>query len=82
MEAFMEKSFAFYLIKNRNSLWQMDISYRSKNEKINYLINYINALHLVDNIFQDMISTAENHRTAFLMAYRKGSTGTDLCAHI
>lgn len=48
---------------------------RVKNEKINYLINYLNALCLVDKIFQDMISTAENHRIV------PGSTGTDLWAH-
>ena len=64
---FGEKSFAFYLLKSRNSLWQMDISWRSQNEKINYLINYLSGLFLGDKRFRDMISAAENHKTVFLM---------------
>lgn len=54
----MEKSFAFYLRKTRNSLWQMDISQMNKNEKINYLIYYLNVLCLLDKNFQDVIYRA------------------------
>ena len=55
----MEKSFAFHLRATRNSPWQMDISQMNKNEKINSLIYYLNALGLVDKIFQGVIYRAE-----------------------
>ena len=57
--AFVEKSFALHLRATRNSPWQMDISQTNKNEKINSLIYYLNALGLVDKIFQGVIYRAE-----------------------
>lgn len=56
--AFMEKSFTFYLIKTRNSIWQVNIYILDEN------VNYLDVLCLVDKIFQDIISTAENNKTA------------------